>query len=225
MKKVLLLVSFFMILNHSHAQLDTVSYLDLSVGVSLGELVSISLPSFTLFGNKRVGRNQYVDVQIGSTIQFAINPRFDKINGQKLNLAYRYQIERGIFRRSSPFIGLSLDYAHLKGEGRTTYSRANGAFFQRFPFSTSNNRYSANLVAGVIYYIDDIFTFEIGAKLGVGLSHSKIKSTTPPDAIITDPNSYYIATSKYENLGRENSIFPNIRVTFRVGYIIKWKDN
>ena len=223
MKKIFLFLAFFMILKSSNAQLDSIAPAKLTAGLSIGQLISLTIPAATVFVNKRLAKRQYADAQAGFVTIFGnstLNPQIDKIRGGRFSLAYRFQRERSIFNRTLPYIGVSLDYDYLKGEGRTTYSRANGAFFQRYAFSNTTTLYSTNLIVGFVFNIDEFLTLELGGKIGFGRSTASIISAAPKDAVINNENGFNLYSNNFNFLPQNGEDFTNIRVMLRIGYVI-----
>lgn len=224
MKKIFILVPLLILALSSSAQLDTLPPTKLTVGLSISQLVSTTIPAVTAFANKRIGKRHYLDAQAGLVTIFAKNSTdagvIDKVRGGRFSLAYRIQRERSIFHRTCPYIGISLDYDYLKGNGRTTYTRANGAFFQRYAFTNVNTFYSTNLIVGFVFNMDEFMTIELGGKLGRGHSTEKVTSSAPNDAILNNENAFKLAQDWFNILPKGGEDFTSFRIMLRIGYVI-----
>ncbi len=219
MKRIYLALFCIAMARISVAQLDTIEPARLTLGMDIWALLSPKLSTLSVYGNQRLGRNQYVTAEVGFVLEDLnkANPRIDKIGGQRFSLVYQFQRDRRKFWNASYYFGISYDWDHLEGEGRTTFSRATGQFLQRYPYSTTEDYHSIGLNYGVIRYIGQHFSFEFGMKINKGKRKSQLKTDVPFDAILTDPDSVNL----FKPLRSEdNGQFIDMRFSLRVGYVV-----
>lgn len=224
MKNLFLIIFTLVVTQSGFAQLDTIHPTKLIVGISLGQLVSFRTPAAVVYANQKVGKNQYVDGSFGIILNNAatLNAQVEKFNGQRYSLSYRYQKERNIFNNRSTYVGFAVDIDHFVGEGRTTYTRAGGQFFQRYPFKSKATNYFFNVDFGLIVFPARNLTFEFGGKLGRGISNSTIESNTPNDATPNDPDAFNVNPQSF--FANDEGTFMDFRVMIRIGYVISVED-